>query len=116
MLITETFLQLFLEASQHTGFARVTGIAKLGLIIVPLIAVRVGSLSSNSRGPVRLIDIDSTAVCWGLAATRLYKTKQYYILLHKYFNKRKVIETIFFTTMSLTIDFHMNSLQTLVYY
>lgn len=62
-----------LEASQHTSFARVTGIAELFLIIVPLLAVNAAPHRLTLFiGPIGLVAIGKAALSGRLAATRLY--------------------------------------------
>ncbi|KAL6967344.1 hypothetical protein U1Q18_033152 [Sarracenia purpurea var. burkii] len=60
-----------LEAGQHPGFAGVTVVAELLLVVAPHPAVRVVSNQPSSRVPHRLVHVYVPALCWRLAASRL---------------------------------------------
>lgn len=64
------------QASQHPSFARVTAVAQLSLVVVPVPTISIGSRQPPSVIPQSLVHISETALCWGFAAARLSRSNE----------------------------------------
>lgn len=67
------FSPAFLQAGQYTGFARITLVTKLVLIISPSKTVWVTSYKPTTRAPDCLVDVRVATRCRRFAASRLHQ-------------------------------------------
>lgn len=64
------------DAGKDAGFARVTLVAQLLLVVAPSCAVWIAKHHRTALVPVRLISIHKTTWCWRLAAAWLHTTRK----------------------------------------